>query len=71
MGTADGRVLAYTDGAYEYVGGDAHKSLVAGLASAPSGGLHSVGVDDCLREIDGKSYTYVLLPSSNRVYSEC
>ena len=56
VGTADGRVLSYAD-EYEYVGGEAHGSLVAGLGVSPSGTVHSVGFDDRLREIDGKSYT--------------
>ena len=55
VGTADGRVLAFSD-AYEYVGGDAHASFVAGLGASPAGTVHSVGFDDRLREIDGKSY---------------
>ena len=61
VGTADGRVLAFTD-AYEYVDGDAHASLVAGLSSSPAGAVHSVGIDDRLREIDGKSYVCVPCP---------
>ena len=56
VGTADGRVLSFSD-EYEYVGGDAHASLVAGLSAGPSGTVHSVGFDDRLREIDGKDYT--------------
>ena len=56
VGTADGRVLPFSD-EYEYVGGDAHASLVAGLSAGPSGTVHSVGFDDRLREIDGKDYT--------------
>ncbi|TBU43911.1 WD40 repeat-like protein [Dichomitus squalens] len=56
VGTADGRVLSFAN-EYEYVGGDAHASLVAGLSASPSGTVHSVGFDDRLREIDGKVYT--------------
>ncbi|RPD75554.1 WD40 repeat-like protein [Lentinus tigrinus ALCF2SS1-7] len=56
VGTADGRVLSFADG-YEYVGGDAHASLVAGLGVSPAGTVHSIGYDDRLREIDGKNYT--------------
>ena len=54
-------MLAFKD-EYEYVGGDAHASLVAGLSASPSGTVHSVGFDDRLREIDGKTYTYVTNP---------
>ncbi|KAI0690233.1 WD40 repeat-like protein [Cerioporus squamosus] len=56
VGTADGRVLSFAD-EYEYVTGDAHASLVAGLGVSPAGTVHSVGFDDRLREIDGKSFT--------------
>ncbi|KAI1787572.1 WD40 repeat-like protein [Ganoderma leucocontextum] len=56
VGTADGRVLAHTT-EYEYVGGEAHATLIAGLSASPSGTVHSVGLDDRLREIDGNSYT--------------
>ncbi|KAI0738973.1 WD40 repeat-like protein [Daedaleopsis nitida] len=55
VGTADGRVLTFSDD-YEYVGGDAHGSFVAGLGASPSGNVHSVGFDDRLREIEGRSY---------------
>ncbi|TFK88146.1 WD40 repeat-like protein [Polyporus arcularius HHB13444] len=56
VGTADGRVLSFADD-YEYIGGDAHASLVAGLGVSPAGTVHSVGFDDRLREIDGDSFT--------------
>ncbi|RDX44431.1 WD40 repeat-like protein [Lentinus brumalis] len=56
VGTADGRVLSFADD-YEYIGGDAHASLVAGLGVSPAGTVHSVGFDDRLREIDGNSFT--------------
>ncbi|PIL23440.1 hypothetical protein GSI_14751 [Ganoderma sinense ZZ0214-1] len=56
VGTADGRALAHTT-EYEYVGGEAHATLVAGLSASPSGIVHSVGLDDRLREIEGSSFT--------------
>ncbi|KAI0763094.1 WD40 repeat-like protein [Trametes elegans] len=57
VGTADGRVLHHTDEGYEYVGGEAHATLVAGLGAGQDGKVYSVGLDDRLREIEGKSYT--------------
>nr|ANC28029.1 WD-repeat protein [Polyporus umbellatus] len=56
VGTASGRVLAFKDD-YECVSGDGHANLVSGLGISPSGTVYSVGFDDRLREIDGKSYT--------------
>ena len=50
-------MLAHTT-EYEYVGGEAHATLVAGLSASPSGTVHSVGFDDRLREIDGSSYAF-------------
>ncbi|KAI0356078.1 WD40 repeat-like protein [Trametes cingulata] len=57
VGTADGRVLQHDDSGYEYVAGDAHATLVAGLGASQDGKVYSVGLDDRLREIEGKSYT--------------
>ncbi|KAH9941649.1 WD40 repeat-like protein [Epithele typhae] len=57
VGTADGRVLAHDGAEYAYAGGEAHASLVAGFAAAPGGTVHSVGVDDKLRELEGTTYT--------------
>lgn len=59
VGTADGRVLSFTE-EYEHVGGETHTNLVSGLGVSPSGTIHSVGFDDRLRELAGKSYTCVL-----------
>ena len=57
VGTADGRVLHHADDGYDYVGGEAHATLVTGLGTAQDGRVYSVGLDDRLREIEGKSYT--------------
>ncbi|KAI0676451.1 WD40 repeat-like protein [Trametes maxima] len=57
VGTADGRVLHHTDDGYEYVSGNAHTTLVAGIGAAQDGKVYSVGFDDRLREIEGKGYT--------------
>ncbi|TBU59918.1 hypothetical protein BD310DRAFT_905676 [Dichomitus squalens] len=56
VGTADGCMLSFTN-EYEYVCGDAHMSLVAGLSAFPSGMVHSVGFDNRLRTVDGQAYT--------------
>ncbi|RPD61277.1 WD40 repeat-like protein [Lentinus tigrinus ALCF2SS1-6] len=65
VGTADGRVLSFAD-EYEYVGGDAHASLVAGLGVSPAGTVHSIGYDDRLREIDGKNYTPAIFSTAEQ-----
>ncbi|KAI8976703.1 WD40 repeat-like protein [Trametes punicea] len=57
VGTADGRVLHHAEEGYEYVDGESHATLVAGLDVAQDGKVYSIGLDDRLREIEGKSYT--------------
>ncbi|KAH9855356.1 WD40 repeat-like protein [Lenzites betulinus] len=57
VGTADGRVLHHSDEGYEHVGGEVHTNLVSGLSTAQDGKVYSVGLDDRLRELEGKSYT--------------
>lgn len=52
-GTADGRILAYSDSGYVHLEGEGHCALVSGLAAAPDGKVYSVGFDDRVREIDG------------------
>lgn len=52
-GTADGRVLAFAEGAYAHVTGAGHAALVAGLAAAPDGTVFSAGFDDTVKEIEG------------------
>ena len=59
-GTADGRVVSFetSSGEAAYITGSGHSSLITGLASSFSGKVFSVGFDDHVREIDGKSYTF-------------
>jgi WD repeat-containing protein 1 (actin-interacting protein 1) len=59
-GTADGRVVSFeaSSGEATYVTGSGHSSLITGLAPSFSGKVFSVGFDDHVREIDGKSYTF-------------
>ncbi|KZT65291.1 WD40 repeat-like protein [Daedalea quercina L-15889] len=54
-GTADGRILSFSDNTYSHLGGEGHAALVSGLASAPDGKVYSVGFDDKVKEIEGGS----------------
>ncbi|KAH9951566.1 WD40 repeat-like protein [Amylocystis lapponica] len=66
-GTADGRVLSFTDGKYAALAGENHSSLVAGLAAAASGTIYSIGYDDHVREIDGgESFVPASYPTTSQ-----
>ncbi|OBZ67657.1 putative WD repeat-containing protein C9G1.05 [Grifola frondosa] len=66
-GTADGRILSFSDDTYSNVTGEGHASLVAGLAPAPDGKVFSIGFDDHLREIDGSaSFVPAVCPTSSQ-----
>lgn len=59
-GMADGRLLSFSaTGEVSPVGGDGHLSLVTSLSSGKDGKVFSTGFDDCLREIDGPTFTFV------------
>ena len=58
VGTADGRVLAYSKGEVESVGGDGHTGLVSGLALGSDGTAFSIGFDDRVREIRGGKFSF-------------
>ncbi|KZT03823.1 WD40 repeat-like protein [Laetiporus sulphureus 93-53] len=52
-GTADGRILSFANSEYAPLVGEGHTALVAKLASDFDGNVHSIGFDDCVREIEG------------------
>ncbi|TFY62674.1 hypothetical protein EVJ58_g3719 [Rhodofomes roseus] len=54
-GTADGRILSFSDNTYSPLSGDGHAALVSGLASAADGKVYSAGFDDVVKEIEGGS----------------
>lgn len=58
-GLADGRVLSFSAslGEASSIEGQGHSNLVSGMAPAGGGKAFSVGFDDRIREIDGKSFT--------------
>jgi len=58
IGSADGRVLSYDlTGEATPVAGQGHTNLVSGFASTPDGKVFTVGYDDCVREVEGDSFT--------------
>ncbi|KAL6306374.1 WD40 repeat-like protein [Sparassis latifolia] len=66
-GTTDGRVFAFSE-SYSPVEGQSHSNYVAGLAAAANGKVYSVGYDDCVREIDSRSSSFV--PASSPTASQ-
>jgi len=66
-GTASGKVLSFSaTGEASHVGGDGHSSLVTSLSSGEDGRVFSAGFDDCLREIDGTSFTPASLSTKSQ-----
>ncbi|CCL99609.1 uncharacterized protein FIBRA_01627 [Fibroporia radiculosa] len=66
-GTADGRVLSYSDSKYAPLEGSGHAALIPGLASISSGAVYSVGFDDSLREIEGgKSFVPAICSTASQ-----
>lgn len=66
-GTADGRILSYSDSGYVHLEGQGHSALVSGLASSSDGKVYSVGFDDRVREIEGgTSFVPAQCPTSSQ-----